>query len=229
MARAGPRPRPGRQAHRAERRHDAGLRRPAGQAFGSDAGGGVRLGLERDRERSSTQRACASLRTRSVRWPGSTRSITPPTSRSTCGPIDADVLICSPYKFCGPHLGIAYGRAEVLETWRPYKARPAPMDPLGRRFATGTAPYELLAGLNATFDYLESIGGFEAISALRARARRAFLGGHTPTRSPCTACRRWRAGCPPFWSTSTVSPRPRSRASWPSARSACGRTTPGTR
>ena len=40
--------------------------------------------------------------------------------------IGADVLICSPYKFCGPHLGLAYGRAEVIERWRPYKARPAP-------------------------------------------------------------------------------------------------------
>jgi cysteine desulfurase family protein (TIGR01976 family) len=77
--------------------------------------------------------------------------------------IDADVLICSPYKFCGPHLGIAYGRAGVLESWRPYKARPAPTSPLGRRFETGTMPYELLAGLNATFDYLEDIGGFDAI------------------------------------------------------------------
>jgi cysteine desulfurase family protein (TIGR01976 family) len=77
--------------------------------------------------------------------------------------IDADVLICSPYKFCGPHLGLAYGRTEVLETWRPYKARPAPMTPLGRRFETGTAPYELLAGFNATMTYLESIGGFDAI------------------------------------------------------------------
>src|SRR4051794_7816353 len=77
--------------------------------------------------------------------------------------IDADVLICSPYKFCGPHLGIAYGRASVLETWRPCKARPAPTSPLGRRFETGTMPYELLAGLNATFDYLADIGGFDAI------------------------------------------------------------------
>src|SRR3954469_6458784 len=50
----------------------------------------------------------------------------------------ADVVLCSPYKFCGPHLGIAYGRASVLETWRPYKARPAPTSPLGRRFETGT-------------------------------------------------------------------------------------------
>jgi selenocysteine lyase/cysteine desulfurase len=77
--------------------------------------------------------------------------------------IDADVLICSPYKFCGPHLGMAYGRASVLESWRPYKARPAPTTPLGRRFATGTLPYELLAGFNATIAYLDSIGGFETI------------------------------------------------------------------
>ena len=77
--------------------------------------------------------------------------------------IDADVLICSPYKFCGPHLGVAYGRAELIERWRPYKARPAPASPLGRRFETGTQPYELLAGFNATLDYLDSIGGFETI------------------------------------------------------------------
>ncbi len=91
--------------------------------------------------------------------------------------VDADVLICSPYKFCGPHLGIAYGRASVLETWRPYKARPAPMDPLGRRFATGTAPYELLAGLNATFDYLDSIGGFDAIIPYERGLGERFLAG----------------------------------------------------
>ena len=77
--------------------------------------------------------------------------------------VDADVLICSPYKFCGPHLGIAYGRADVLRSWRPYKVRPAPNDPLGRRFETGTQPYELLAGFVATIDYLDSIGGFETI------------------------------------------------------------------
>src|SRR4051794_17205786 len=76
---------------------------------------------------------------------------------------DADVVLCSPYKFCGPHLGMAYGRAEVIERWRPYKARPAASSPLGRRFETGTMPYELLAGLNATFDYLDDIGGFEVI------------------------------------------------------------------
>jgi cysteine desulfurase family protein (TIGR01976 family) len=89
--------------------------------------------------------------------------------------VDADVLICSPYKFCGPHLGMAYGRASVLETWRPYKVRPAPNDPLGRRFATGTAAYELLAGLNATFDYLRSIGAIESIIPYERGLGQRFL------------------------------------------------------
>jgi cysteine desulfurase family protein (TIGR01976 family) len=91
--------------------------------------------------------------------------------------VDADVLICSPYKFCGPHLGMAYGRASLLEGWRPYKVRPAPNDPLGRRFMTGTAPYELLAGLNATFAYLNSIGGFGAIRPYERSLGQRFLDG----------------------------------------------------
>jgi cysteine desulfurase family protein (TIGR01976 family) len=91
--------------------------------------------------------------------------------------IDADVLICSPYKFCGPHLGMAFGKAEVTEAWRPYKARPAPTDPLGRRFSTGTLPYELLAGFNATIDYLDSIGGFEAIVPYERALGERFVAG----------------------------------------------------
>jgi cysteine desulfurase family protein (TIGR01976 family) len=91
--------------------------------------------------------------------------------------IGADVLICSPYKFCGPHLGVAYGRAEMLERWRPYKARPAPTSPLGRRFETGTLPYELLAGFNAAIDYLDSIGGFAAIVPYERSLAQRFLDG----------------------------------------------------
>jgi len=86
-----------------------------------------------------------------------------------------DVLLCSPYKFCGPHLGIAYGRAELLESWRPYKARPAPTSPLGRRFETGTLPYELLAGFNATIDYLRDIGGWSAIVPYERELAQGFL------------------------------------------------------
>ena len=86
--------------------------------------------------------------------------------------IGADVLICSPYKFCGPHLGLAYGKAEVIERWRPYKARPAPVLPLGRQFATGTLPYELLAGFNATLDYLASVSW---IAGLEEAERESLL------------------------------------------------------
>src|SRR5579884_989104 len=91
--------------------------------------------------------------------------------------VGADVLICSPYKFCGPHLGMAYGRAEVIEQWRPYKARPAPTSPLSRRFETGTLPFELLAGFNATIDYLDSIGSFELIVPYERSLGERFMAG----------------------------------------------------
>jgi cysteine desulfurase family protein (TIGR01976 family) len=93
------------------------------------------------------------------------------------GLVGADVLICSPYKFCGPHLGVAFGREQVIERWRPYKARPAPTSPLGRRFETGTPPYELLAGFNATIDYLDSLGGLAAIRPYERELGERFLGG----------------------------------------------------
>ena len=89
--------------------------------------------------------------------------------------VDADVLLCSPYKFCGPHLGIAYAREAVSSNWRPYKVIPAPNDPLGRRFATGTLPYELLAGFNTTIDYLDSLGGFDAITPFERSLGERFL------------------------------------------------------
>jgi cysteine desulfurase family protein (TIGR01976 family) len=91
--------------------------------------------------------------------------------------LGCDVLLCSPYKFCGPHLGIAYVRKELAETWRPYKARPAPTEPVARRFETGTLPYELLGGFNATIDYLEAIGGMDAIREYERGLGQRFLDG----------------------------------------------------
>jgi cysteine desulfurase family protein (TIGR01976 family) len=97
------------------------------------------------------------------------------------GPIDVtdwgvDVLICSPYKFFGPHLGLAFGRAELLEGWRPYKVRPAFDSPVGRRFETGTLPHELLAGFVAAVDYIQSIG-WEAIKTHEHSLGERFLSG----------------------------------------------------
>jgi cysteine desulfurase family protein (TIGR01976 family) len=78
--------------------------------------------------------------------------------------IGADIVTCSAYKFCGPHLGIAFGRRDLLESWQPYKARPVSYEPVGHRFETGTQPYELLGGLLATFAYLDSLGGMAALA-----------------------------------------------------------------
>ena len=97
------------------------------------------------------------------------------------GPIDVaaagvDVLICSPYKFFGPHLGLFYGRRELLESWRPYKVRPSANEPVSHRFETGTLAHELLAGCAAAIEYLESIG-WEAIVAWERELGQRFLDG----------------------------------------------------
>jgi cysteine desulfurase family protein (TIGR01976 family) len=90
--------------------------------------------------------------------------------------VDADVLICSPYKYCGPHLGLAFARSELLSSWRPYKVRPAPERPLGHRFETGTMPHELLAGFVAAVEYFESLG-LDAIVAWERELGERFLTG----------------------------------------------------
>ena len=97
------------------------------------------------------------------------------------GPIDVaaagiDVLLCSPYKYFGPHLGIAFARSELLERWRPYKVRPAADEPLGHRFETGTLPHELLAGFVAAVRYVDSVG-FDAILAHERDLGERFLAG----------------------------------------------------
>ena len=91
------------------------------------------------------------------------------------GPIDvaeirADVLLCSPYKFYGPHLGLAFARRELLDRWRPYKVRPAP------GYETGTAQHELLAGFVAAVAYIESVG-LEAMVAHERELGERFLAG----------------------------------------------------
>jgi cysteine desulfurase family protein, VC1184 subfamily len=97
------------------------------------------------------------------------------------GPIDvidlqADVLLCSPYKFFGPHLGLAAVRDDVLEEWRPYKVRPAPDAPLGASFETGTLAHELLTGFVAAVDTSASSAGTR-IRAHERRSGQRFLDG----------------------------------------------------
>jgi cysteine desulfurase family protein (TIGR01976 family) len=95
------------------------------------------------------------------------------------GPIDAagwdvDVLLCSPYKFFGPHMGMAFGKRELLERLRPYKVRPAANEPVGHRFEHGTQQHELLAGFVAAVEYVESLG-WDAIVAHETALGRRFL------------------------------------------------------
>ena len=97
------------------------------------------------------------------------------------GPIDVsgwdvDVLLCSPYKYFGPHMGLAWGRPELLGQWRPYKVRPAANEPVGHRFEHGTSQHELLAGFVAAVEYVESIG-WEAIVAYETELGQRFLDG----------------------------------------------------
>lgn len=71
--------------------------------------------------------------------------------------IACDFLVCSAYKFFGPHQGVLWARREVLERLEPYKVRPAPGEIPGC-FETGTQSHEDFAGVAAAVDYFGWIG-----------------------------------------------------------------------
>ncbi len=71
--------------------------------------------------------------------------------------LGCDFLVCSAYKFFGPHQGILWGKRDVLEQLEAYKVRPAP-DEIPGCFETGTMSHEGMAGTTAAVDYLASIG-----------------------------------------------------------------------
>lgn len=71
--------------------------------------------------------------------------------------LGCDFLACSSYKFFGPHLGLVWGRGEVLRAMYPYKGR-CVSDDIPDRYELGTPQYELLAGLSATVKYFEDLG-----------------------------------------------------------------------
>jgi cysteine desulfurase family protein (TIGR01976 family) len=78
------------------------------------------------------------------------------------GPIDVtalgcDFLVCSAYKFFGPHVGILYGRGEQLRRHRPYRVRPADPEP-PHSWETGTVNLEGIAGAAAALRYLDGVG-----------------------------------------------------------------------
>jgi cysteine desulfurase family protein (TIGR01976 family) len=91
--------------------------------------------------------------------------------------IGADLVACSPYKIFGPHLGILFGRRELLSSLGPYKVRPA-SDALPFAFETGTQNHEAMAGWIAAVEYLAGLappGGDR-----RARLTEAFSASIVP-------------------------------------------------
>jgi cysteine desulfurase family protein (TIGR01976 family) len=86
-----------------------------------------------------------------------------------------DVLLCSAYKFYGPHLGVAWARRDLLEGWRPYKVRPS-SDAPGPRHETGTMQHELLCGFIATIEYLHGVG-WKFIGEHERKLGERFLNG----------------------------------------------------
>ncbi|GAB3119630.1 cysteine desulfurase-like protein [Glaciibacter psychrotolerans] len=79
--------------------------------------------------------------------------------------IGCDVLLCSPYKFFGPHLGMAWVRRDLAETWPANRVRPAGITPPGHRFETGTLAHEALAGFVAAIDYLAALGAGDTLDS----------------------------------------------------------------
>ena len=71
--------------------------------------------------------------------------------------LDCDFLVCSAYKFFGPHIGALYGRLEILDRLKAYKVRPASSAP-PEKFETGTQNHEGIAGVLGTLEYLEWLG-----------------------------------------------------------------------
>ena len=88
--------------------------------------------------------------------------------------LDTDFLVCSVYKWFGPHLGALYGKAEVLDGLPAYKVRPA-----HDRFETGTQSFESIAGTLAATEYLADIGGRFGGAAPEAGRRERLVAGMT--------------------------------------------------
>ncbi len=98
--------------------------------------------------------------------------------------LDCDFLGCSAYKFCGPHLGILYGKYDHLDRLEAYKVRPSSKKPPGK-WETGTQSFESIAGLSAALAYLAQLGGggddpraaMQAVREYERSLTSAFLAG----------------------------------------------------
>lgn len=90
--------------------------------------------------------------------------------------LDCDFLLCSAYKFFGPHVGILYGKRDLLAQLQPFKVRPSP-NIVPDRWETGTLNFEGLAGVGACIQYLAELG--QRVSPAAATRRQALVAAMT--------------------------------------------------
>lgn len=87
--------------------------------------------------------------------------------------LGCDFLTCSAYKIYGPHVGVLWGKEELMRDLYAYKVRPVP-DTLPERFEVGTPQLELYAATIAAVEYLEGLGGSAGSDSRRSRIVSAF-------------------------------------------------------
>jgi len=87
--------------------------------------------------------------------------------------MDCDFLVCSPYKFYGPHSGVLFGKKERIEALDVPRLEPAP-DWSPERVETGTLNHEGIVGSGAAVDFLASLAGAAAGATRRARLEATY-------------------------------------------------------
>ncbi len=143
-----------------------------------------------------------------------------PHRRIDVGALGLDVLLCSPYKFYGPHLGMAWVRPDLARVLPAERVRPAAEVPPGHRFETGTLSHEAIAGFVAAVDYLASLGSGQDL------ASRLTTGYDAIRRHESDLARALGAGIAELAGVRMVGPPGVSPARVPTFGLVCERTTP---
>jgi cysteine desulfurase family protein (TIGR01976 family) len=84
--------------------------------------------------------------------------------------LDCDFLVCSTYKFFGPHMGVLFGKREHMQRLRPYKVRPL-TDAVPNRWEWGTLNHECIAGITACVDYIADLGRHADLTSRKEREK----------------------------------------------------------
>ncbi len=104
--------------------------------------------------------------------------------------LDVDFLVCSAYKFFGPHAGVLYGKSELLEELKAYKVRPA-ADSLPGKWETGTQNHEGIAGVLGAIEYLEWVGKTFGAEQVEGASENGYTGRRMELKKAMRAIRAY--------------------------------------